>query len=117
MSALKCTFDDTEKDITAALQLLALTSEGIQRCLAAAHELVCNVVYKDCENPGQLPTREHCLEVKDGLCKDYWDVADDLLQRNTEIGHCLALPDCEKAFPPQDDENRGIDAWHHPSSG
>ena len=101
MSVVKCSFNETEKDIENTLDLLKLISGNgdIKRCLSLAVPLICNVVYRNCGTASELPPAEYCLHVKDDVCKDYWEMAAKLLDRTTKTGVCLTLPDCEKDFP------------------
>ena len=90
------------------LKLVAIARDErgeIRRCLSYVLPLVCHTVYRDCENPGSLPTGGYCLNVKNGVCKNFWTLALRLLDesKSKDIGRCLALPNCEKDFPLRSD--------------
>jgi hypothetical protein len=102
VSAIKCSFSKTEKDINETLNILKMISGNadIKRCLSLAVPLICNVVYRNCGTSSELPPAEYCLHVKNDVCQHYWDIAVGLLNSNNkEVGICLTMPDCEKDFP------------------
>ena len=96
MSVLKCSFNETEADINATIDLLSVFgSQQITRCLTAAIPIICDVIYGNCNGSGRFLTRADCLNVKDGVCKGYWDLAARFISTSPNIGRCLTVPDCE----------------------
>ena len=96
MSVLKCSFNETEADINATIDLLSvLSSQQITKCLTAAIPVICDVIYGNCNGSSRFLTRADCSDVKDGVCKSYWDLAARFLSNSPNIGRCLTVPDCE----------------------
>jgi hypothetical protein len=115
VSVLKCSFNETEKDIREVLNLIRQVLDHkskeafkIQKCLNDVVPLICNILYRNCDNPGLLPTAETCLTIKDEVCgTSYWNLAASILTTATKRGRCLAIPDCERDFPSQNNSSPG----------
>ena len=118
MAVLKCSFNETDADINAAIDLLSVFgSQKITKCLTAAIPIICDVIYGNCNGSGRFLTRADCLDVKDGVCKGYWDVAARFISTSPNIGRCLTVPDCKSKIFTERKIDKRLSLEPHESSG
>ena len=118
MAVLKCSFNETEADINATINFLSeLSSQQINNCLMAAIPIICDVIYGNCNGSGRFLTRANCLNVKDGVCKDYWDFAAYFISNSHNIGRCLTVPDCESEIFKERKIDKRLSLEPHEPSG
>ena len=116
MAVLKCSFN--EADINATIDLLSVfRSQQITRCLTAAIPLICDVIYGNCNGSGRFLTRADCLNVKNGVCKRYWDLASHIISISPNIGRCLTVPDCESELFTERKIDKRLSLESHEPSG
>lgn len=100
ISALKCTFGETDENLNKINDILSLlgSSNQAEDCLTYAKPILCHYIFKDCEVQGNIPTKQDCEEVRDVYCKGLWEMAANVLQGSDTLGQCIEVPDCSKGY-------------------